>query len=316
MNANKLPIGGGRNYGLDLLKILACICVVLIHVNTPLTAYYFPILRFAVPEFFLISGYLFYKDNTELRVTRRKKYLKYYVSLTIISATLYLFVRLPHRDFSSLVTIFLFNEPSWAIHLWYLFAYCYVLLAIGIIEKLNLRKVVVYTIPLLLVVDLMMGSYAKLFFSISFPNYVTRNWLFEGLPYFIIGCMFKKRIPIISSLNLVFMLIVGIALSYIEHFSLIQSGNYTERCNYMGTIIVTISAFLLAHRLPVHNEHIRILSEGYIFPVYILHPLVAFTILENSYICLSPGFFYLRPIYVIIVALLITKIYKISKQYG
>lgn len=242
--------------------------------------------------------------------------MKYYISLTIISSILYLFVCLPHRDISSWVTLFLFNEPSYAIHLWYLFAYCYVLCAIGMIEKLHLWKVVEYSIPLLLFADLILGSYAKLVFSISIPNYVTRNWLFEGLPYFVIGCLFKKRLPIVSSFTLVFMVIIGIALSYIEHFSLIQSGNYTERCNYIGTIIVTINAFLLAQKLPLHNERIRILSESYIFPVYILHPLVAFTILENSYISLSPGFPYLHPIYTIILTLLLTKIYKISKQYG
>ena len=62
-----------RNYSLDILKFLCAVVVVFLHVKTPLHGYYVPLTRFAVPCFFIISGYFLMGQNMDERYGKRLK---------------------------------------------------------------------------------------------------------------------------------------------------------------------------------------------------------------------------------------------------
>ena len=54
-----------RNKNIDIIKAIACICVVHIHYSFPgkFGIYLSAINRFGVPYFFFVSGYFFCKNN-------------------------------------------------------------------------------------------------------------------------------------------------------------------------------------------------------------------------------------------------------------
>ena len=52
-----------RNSTVDILKAICAMLVVLLHVETPLAHYYQPLMRCAVPCFFMISGYMLADGN-------------------------------------------------------------------------------------------------------------------------------------------------------------------------------------------------------------------------------------------------------------
>lgn len=57
-----------RNYCLDFIKGIACICVVFMHCEFPgiLGIVIQCVSRFCVPFFFMVSGYFAYKENVKV----------------------------------------------------------------------------------------------------------------------------------------------------------------------------------------------------------------------------------------------------------
>ena len=188
-----------RNYSVDTLKCLCAILVVFLHVSTPLSGYYIPITRCAVPCFFIISGYLMYAvDNMDLKIN---KSLKKIFIITMWSTALFAIMKLSiaykNDDFSflsltALCNMILFNENPFGFHLWYLMAYLYVLLIVKWAYRKRSLNILYIAIPFLLLTDLVFGKYSLLIWGREFNYIYMRNFAFVGIPYFTIGMLLKK----------------------------------------------------------------------------------------------------------------------------
>jgi surface polysaccharide O-acyltransferase-like enzyme len=161
-----------------------------------------PFTKCAVPCFFIISGYLLF-DDYDIKQERLKRNLKHIGIIALWSTALFAFwkeficifieghIYIPSAN--SLLAWVVFNDSPFEYHLWYLFAYLYVLLIVALINKYNKWEILYCVVPILLIADLAFGSYSILLWGWEPPYIYVRNFLFVGLPYFAIGTYIKRR---------------------------------------------------------------------------------------------------------------------------
>lgn len=189
----------------DLIKAVASFMVVCIHYRFPteLNTYLLPLTRWAVPFFFAISGYLLSTRKLDEEILK-KSFNKVLITLFsavffyIIYIVLYNYcnqlpfdynniIKFPRRILLNLGFSFL------GIHLWYLEAYLWVLLFLRIVIRLKIFNQLIYFIPILLcfciTYNYLTAFYSEILSAYYIPNtiVVTRNFLFTGLPFFLLG---------------------------------------------------------------------------------------------------------------------------------
>ena len=88
----------------------------------------------------------------------------------------------------NLLDYLLFNQTSPdSNHLWYLIALIYVLILVRLFnDKLSIKcKIIIMSLCFLL--SLVLGVYSSIFFGHALPEKYTMNFLFTGLPFFLLG---------------------------------------------------------------------------------------------------------------------------------
>ena len=172
----------------------------------------------------------------------------------------------------NLATIVLFNVNPFAYHLWYLSAYIYVLLFIYGIKRYNLWRLAYLTVPILLIVGIVYGKYSNLLFQREFYNFFTRNFLFVGLPFYLIGhfiARHKKRF-LLHKGRLIYVLstLLFTILAIVEGLWV----NKIFGDIYICTAFLSVSIFLLTLSCRVEREGVisRIGRKDTLY-IYITH---------------------------------------------
>ncbi len=200
--------GVRRNYAIDELKLLCAVLVVLIHtsglyarVDNPLYDFINPMLRCAVPCFFMVSGYLLFNGH-EIGAPRLRRNLMNVLGITAWTSVLFVVVReaaawsqggLVFPTWSDCLCFLLGNFTPFGYHLWYLYAYIYVLLIVWAVERYGRWQWLFAAAPLLLAGNLLWGEWGDVLFGIKCEKYVLRNFLFTGLPFFSLGAWLKTQ---------------------------------------------------------------------------------------------------------------------------
>lgn len=324
-----------RNYGLDLLKTVCAFFIICIHASFPGLAgdIFTPLTRIAVPLFFMITG--FYYSRTKERQKEKKQISKIF-KLFISANILYLFWSLAitlisgesitmfiSNSFSvkSILQFVLFNESPFGAHLWYLGAILYVLIIIFLFEKKWHRQKLYPLIPVLLLFDLVLGKYSLLLFGQSVPYFLIRNFLFVGLPYFLIGDMLNTRNIKIKPKNSLLLSIVFIITTLTERFLLGYFNVNAVRDHYISTTLLAMSVFLLAvHFDKKRNKKIYdglcYIGANLSSDIYILHPIFI-TIMAKAvgfmsrYINISVAYNYIAPFAIMMVTTIAVWIYHL-----
>lgn len=330
-----------RNVCFDFLKGIACICVVFIHFKFPgnLGIVVGALSKFAVPLFFMISGY--YAQNGQKYKVKNKII---HIIQIIVPAEVVIFLyeclkaivlgRLNSYfsetfNYGHLIQSVLFNKPLTYSHLWFLYAliYCYVLL--WVIKKFKLVKLV---LPLIICGQLFFILLGEGLTSIEKSYYFTLNifgesievalynlFFFRALPYFLMGVYVRGKYEntggvVISKRMFYIFLIGGSILEIIERYTL---GWFQF---YVGTIFVVIAIFVKAM-----SEDISFNRDGKFFKfithiglkdsdhIYIIHMLIGSMILTASKIANvvnMNGFAYklVVPIMVVIISLFLAEV--------
>lgn len=197
-----------RNHSIDSLKFLCAILVIFIHTPWIYQDAILPITRCAVPCFFMISGYLLFNKKEGIGKERIKRNLRRVFKITLWATIVFIVwkegINIKSGGYipsdSELLQWLFLNECPFSGHLWYLYAYIYVLLIVGVVDIYRKWNVLLNLIPLLLLSDLAFGKYSMVLFGKEFPFIYVRNFLFVGLPYFSLG-VFLKSIDIFKFLN-------------------------------------------------------------------------------------------------------------------
>ena len=198
-----------RNYSIDTLKFICAVLVVLLHTKSTYQDFILPITRCAVPCFFMISGYLLYSDK-EIGKERLKRNIVTIAKIMLWSTLLFAVLKgimalynghLSFPNAKEWIDFIVLNANPFGFHLWYLGAYLYVLLIVGLVDKYNKWNCLFMIIPVLLAGDLIFGKYSLLLLNKEYPYIYVRNFLFVGLPYFALGALLKTKAAQISNVD-------------------------------------------------------------------------------------------------------------------
>lgn len=300
------------NNTLYFFEGIACIFVIFIHCD--ISGYVGDILetigRFAVPLFFLISGYFNYNSNCNKLTNKVLKQLNIFV-VSFIIYYIYInmesFILMKNYDFISfnvslfsltnILKLLLFNWTSFiSSHLWFLLAliFCYLFLIVVKQKKVSLNEKVFVFLP---IIGYTIGIFLIKFYDES-TMFLVRNWIFTGIPFFMIGYFIRKNKEIIlnkiTSKKLIVISAVGLLLSIIERIliKLILDGKLTL---YLGTYIFVVSIFIFSIKNPkiVKKSIFSFIGEKISLYIYIIHYmfinifkniLPKYNILINEYI--------------------------------
>ena len=269
-----------RVQSIEACRLLASIAVVFIHCRMPgnLGEIANGLARFAVPFFFVVSGYFTF--NATLDQIRKRM---------IGTAKLNIFSTLLYLLWKSYKTRYIFGESrilwfknslsihniaSWVFlntnpfseHLWYLNAIfiCYYLIYLYISWKNNSSTSfhTLYKISfLLLLLHLSLGTFATAV-QHDFPNLIYRNALFFGLPMFTLGLFLREyqdnffTVFHLSNVVLWCLILLGGILVLLERFG------FGKVDLHIGSIVTVISLMLLLISNPQVTQNNQILLKA------------------------------------------------------
>lgn len=272
-----------RNSSLDVLKGVAAIFVILIHEQFPGTfgKWIAMLAGFAVPVFFMVSGYFSYNAPKE----RLKTSIKHILVLIVIAYVLNIGRLLVTNHFSVTAVCNYFIEEILTIkHIamwlllnvtlvsgvaWFLFAllYCYIFCLI--FHKMFLSgKICAF---------IMLGFAGGLVLRMVFPllgmnSFGTNNAWCCGIPYFLCGLFIRQKqeeiVPCVSCSKCCVAAGVGCVLITI---ALLVNDNIS----YIGVVPLAVSIFALCIKYPrLECGMLERIGNEHAFYVYIGHPIV------------------------------------------
>lgn len=321
----------GRNNCLNLLKCIACIGVVFVHVTFPGTfgeIVKYTASAFAVPLFFMIAGYYSFGCTYNKIKKRFIKIVKILV-FAIIWWFLYRSV-LNIQDntiiewlasiftWKTLVKFFAFCTISWAIPLWYLIAMAETYFVWMFIVQYKAEAKATNLTYLFFALGAILSVIVDTF-GLNWSYKI--NFICRAMPWFMFGYLVKERyeseLPDIKNTTLLSIAIVGWIIS-LSAIILKTPVNYY----YVGVLLTAPSLFLIG----VKNSNIRIsraveyIAEKLSLFIYIFHSIVSAgvkTIVKTAGIDTSGVYNYIHPVLTlaatIAVAMVFSYIFKNKK---
>ncbi len=284
-----------RNVGLDILKFICSFMVICIHIRfpEPLGSIFTPITRMAVPIFFMITGYFY--SSTKEKCGELKQIKKIGVIFVVSNAIFFLYSLCKNFlqgntlseycintfNLKDLLKFSLLNESPFGTHLWYLGAILYVLIIVFLFEKNWDRKKLYPIIPVLLLVDLVFGKYSLLILGREFPYALVRNFLFVGLPYFLIGDLLNNVKPKFKTRSSFLLTILFALTTLIESFVINKLNMNVARDHYISTTFLAVFAFLCALNSECTDNNwflkkVSFIGRKLTLYIYIIHPIFIF----------------------------------------
>lgn len=253
--------------------------------------------RFAVPLFFLVSGYYSYNmppKKISRRIVHLIKLLVFAVLVYTVYDTLQLFLTQDifgigqyfsrYRNPKSLKLLLLFNIPVHTEHLWYLFAliYVYLVFCFSAICRIPDKLIAAASIALL-ILHLFLGEFLS-FVDIPVPRHIVRNFLLMGIPFFGLGLLAKKhrhKLVKLPDWIIIITAIIGVLETVLSRLS------FVENEIYVGSLFLLFSLTVVFIKYPdMEFPPILVtLSECSTY-IYILHPMVL-SVLEDLYAALG-----------------------------
>lgn len=284
-----------RNATLELFKLIAAYMVVFIHVSFEggFGVVVDSLARFAVPLFFLISGFFSYG----ITAPKIKKRIKNIAILIVFSSLLYTAVNLlllsVENDFGSVAEYFgqyldikiwlkllAFNIPPSSLHLWYLFAALYVYLIFLFVKAVRFRDETVFTVSVLLLILHLLAGEGLSAIGFKVPTLVVRNFAVMGLPFFGLGLMAKKyesRLRAVPNKTAVALALLGSAESVASYCF---SG---KKELYVGTlpVLLLLAVLFVKYSDAAYPRFVSALS-GCSTYIYVFHIMTA-RLIEAAY---------------------------------
>lgn len=317
-----------ENRYLYFLEGAACIGVVFLHCTFPswLGIVVCGLARFAVPLFFMVSGYYLWRPGMDARqlVVRIKSKISHIMAVLLGASIFYLiwsifreFIKWKSVSFPHPYQIFAFlvlNDFTFlGGHLWFLAAllYCYIFSLIKIRamgERDNQKKWAGIIVSCLLLCIHVFGRIVFALLDIDsvlgIPVYILfRNWLFMAFPFIFAGHWICRNQNLllrklkVKQLEALFF--AGVLLTTMENV-IIYRLTGDDRELYLGTFLMVFSMFLYALCVPEKTGILWVENIGrhYLLFIYIVHlaivegmnMLLAFVSLDKVkvIICIKP----------------------------
>ena len=317
-----------KNLTLYSAKTVACFFIIALHFKDlgEYTSIVKQIARFAVPLFFMISGYFtVYKDKKKCdeKLNERLKKIDiltakavvFYSAISVINCLIAgsikdNFALAPKSVFNFL----LFNKmPFYNMpHLWYLFALIYTLALVKIVNKYDLYKEG-YVFSLIIIVAVFIFEILDSSFLLQTEEFYFRNAWTLGFPFFMLGHFIKTNEEKLELTNLKLIISI-IALTLLTILLFVIEKNIMDAKNhpiFISSILLDIFIFLIA----INKKNINFFSgigEKDSKNIYIIHYAITLMILhyQSTLNIAKP----LLPIIVFVLAYIVSVIYRIIKE--
>jgi len=312
---SKQKQGLEREIWLDNLRIIAIVCVVLIHVSSnpnnliPSTDAFLEIykssLRFSVPLFVMVSGTIQLNQSSSIFSFYKKRIPKIVLALLLWGNVYILFnhvFKSPYNLRGYLGSFLLSSTPG-SVHLWFL----YLIIGLYLITPL-LWKVLSYISTKQLI--FLSTLFAFLFFDItplrilgftqttlikisSYPNYLVL--FIPYISYYILGKAIKDIKPKFNVLQVVFLVIILVSsLVYTSFFTAITNNEAFSSYTSINVYLSTICLFCLVYQLgeiPIIGNELNVKIATASFGIYLIHNLIrnTFTLFGISGFLISPA---------------------------
>lgn len=263
------------------MKFILSVCVILIHIPASIepefySAFIKPLLtRFAVPCFFIISGWFMNGRNIRVGCVNQFKRL---LPLTIISTVIfYAIFGCQELDKWDIINLLLYNSTDkFGYHIWYLYAYLYILAIFYLLEDSKVKYLFVL-IPILLGIEICLGKYSILIMGKTYPHIYCRNFLVTGLLYFLIGYALKyyeNRIPRYLQRHNILLIMISIfsLTTLVEKLILMYFQVEAPRECYLSTPFLAIAIFMYFKQLQLRNNIFSQIGRKYSLYIYVTHP--------------------------------------------
>lgn len=221
---------------------------------------------FAIPAFFVLSGYYVLDNKREVRIEKTIRKIKrtalcfgfVFLVYAAINVALLFLVHLPieisKRAIFDFVVLNLWT-PTVGENIWFIQAMLYAYIVIFILDKIKLLKFYKIFLILLFVIMLITGEFAgALRFSIFGYPFIPGNWLTRALPYILVGRLLrekKKSLMKVQFWKYLIAFAVGGGLVLLEIMVLGLTGILNYQGHMIGYGVMAIAACGLAISIPI-----------------------------------------------------------------
>ncbi len=284
-----------RNTSIDIFRMAAVALVIIQHyrlfnMNTAGALWTGLYCRIAVPFFFMVSGYFSWREEPERRAAFLKKQITT-IGGILVGSSVFLFIwdfvvgfkiRFTVRNFMYLL---LFNEPKFLFghaHMWYMLALIYIFV-IGLgVEKLRLHRAAYIAAPVLfaagVALDLWLFSHGHRYACF------TRNFLFDGLPFFYMGQLIHRKegriLELLPRGRGLAALAAAAALMWLEATLMMKAGLSLSRTFFLSIPLLSFAVFVNLLNFPAIGRGTLLAryARDASMIIYIIHHAVEDTI--------------------------------------
>ncbi|SNR86462.1 Surface polysaccharide O-acyltransferase, integral membrane enzyme [Hymenobacter mucosus] len=313
-----------RNYTIDMLRAIGAFCVIMLHMPySDLSARGVSAMslcaRWAVPFFFLVSGYFFEKKSKANLDQAFMHVLKNLVAIFALANIVYLFIALKTEyytaaDIFSVKSLILGDY----IHLWFIGSMIFGYITLWFFLSLKMEKLLPSVAAGTLVFILLYSPYSVLT-GPYVEGHLSRFLL--SIPFLFIGFMYSRfhLEQRFSKWFSVGMMVAGFALQYIESyilFSFRKEGLFAHEFLF-GTFLFSMGVFMLSFAIVTPKDTILSrIGRNYSLMIYLYHPLlivVTFFAIKKVGLQNSSYTLWFNPVLIFMATLLIVKF--LSNKY-
>lgn len=271
-----------RNTGIDFFRLLISFFVVGVHAMfSGIVGEYVAVIgKTGVAFFFIITGYYYKEKNSKRSIIKILKitllsnlcYVLYYL---ILGPYLHDAVSLSQLSVQDVAVWLFWGDNPLAVHLWYLSALLFALIFFHYCFRFIKNKTMLCTV--LVIAGLLLGQYSELWSKWQIPPYISRSWLFEAVPFMLIGNIIaQKKVKGVGLWKCLAGMSVSLLLLLLE-YTLLRK--YNCSCRYAifaMSVPLTVCTFVFALNLPYFcdNRILHILAAAgkkYSLMIYIGH---------------------------------------------
>ena len=242
--------------------------------------------RFAVPLFFLVSGYYSFQIKPE-KIIKRIRHLLGLIVFAAVCYTLFNIVIVflngtvgdiasylgKYLNIGTLINLFIFNVPVSSVHLWYLLAMVYVYVAFYFVTMLRLNEKVIFIVSFsLLFLHILLGECLSAL-GIVVPIHIVRNFALMGIPFFALGLFVKKHenhMRAIPNYIIITSTIIGVFESIFSRYF------FGRNELYIGSLFILFTMVCVFIKYSsIQYPHFLLALEGCSTYVYIFHLIIS-----------------------------------------
>ncbi len=322
-----------RKVYIDYLRVFACISVILIHVFTSartdfinhtdfeeiISKIFQNILHFAVPVFFMITGYLFLTKDKDLEYKDffKKYILKYIVAIFTFGWGYAIIEEIFNKNYClSMPFTALLNTiqgKTWA-HMWYLYSLVGVMLLIPIIKKLldKDEKSIKYISTILLISSFVFPLIELVFdIKIGFDLIIVSPYLLYAIIGYYLGKnnLEKDSIKYIIGLfiSLVIIIIAQVVTVLYCDDAIISKISFVGKYNSIIILLLAVCIFILFKKIITRNRIVEFTSK-YTYGIYLVHVFYINLIYKFFNINIYGNYFLIKSLTVFVVVFLFSLI--------